>query len=48
VGQGKVLLTREECREFTRDGKPFRFDLYRVPFSEGRGGTAELRQGRPL
>ena len=41
AGQGKVLLTPEECREFTRDGKPFLFDLYRIPFNEGRGGTAE-------
>ena len=29
-GQGKVLLTREECKEFVEDGKPFLFDLYRV------------------
>ena len=41
AGQGKVLLTPEECREFTRDGKPFLFDLHRIPFNEGRGGTAE-------
>ena len=40
-GQGKILLTREECKEFVEDGKPFLFDLYRVPFNEGRGGTAE-------
>lgn len=40
-GQGKILLTREECREFVEDGKPFLFDLYRVPFNEGKGGTAE-------
>jgi tetratricopeptide (TPR) repeat protein len=44
-GGGKVLLTREECREFTEDGKPFLFDLYRVPFNEGRGGTPEPIQG---
>jgi len=40
-GQGKVLLTREECREFTEEGKPFRFDLYRMPFNDGGGGKAE-------
>ena len=40
-GQGKVLLTREECKEFVEDGKPFLFDLYRVPFNDGRGGTPE-------
>jgi tetratricopeptide (TPR) repeat protein len=41
AGQGKVLLTREECKEFVGDGKPFLFDLYRVPFNEGRGGVPE-------
>jgi tetratricopeptide (TPR) repeat protein len=40
-GQGKILLTREECKEFVEDGKPFLFDLYRVPFNGGRGGVAE-------
>ncbi len=45
AGQGKVLLTPEECREFTRDGKPFLFDLYRLPFNDGRGGTAEPLAG---
>jgi tetratricopeptide (TPR) repeat protein len=40
-GQGKILLTREECKEFVEDGKPFLFDLYRVPFNGGKGGVAE-------
>ena len=40
-GQGKVLLTREECKEFVEDGKPFLFDLYRLPFNDGRGGVAQ-------
>ncbi|UCD51871.1 MAG: PD40 domain-containing protein, partial [Phycisphaerales bacterium] len=40
-GQGKVLLTRAECKEFTEDGKPFLFDLYRIPFNAGQGGTPE-------
>jgi tetratricopeptide (TPR) repeat protein len=44
-GQGKVLLTREECREFTEDGKPFLFDLYRIPFNEGKGGEPEPVEG---
>ncbi|MBN2272606.1 MAG: tetratricopeptide repeat protein [Sedimentisphaerales bacterium] len=44
-GQGKVLLTREECREFTEEGKPFKFDLYRVPFNGGNGGKAEPIEG---
>lgn len=44
-GQGKVLLTREECKEFVEDGKPFLFDLCRVPFNEGKGGVAEPLPG---
>ena len=44
-GKGKVLLTREECKEFTEDGKPFLFDLYRIPFNEGKGGTPEPIEG---
>ena len=44
-GQGKVLLTREECREFTEEGKPFKFDLYRIPFNDGAGGQAEPIEG---
>ncbi|MEN6332966.1 MAG: tetratricopeptide repeat protein [Phycisphaerales bacterium] len=45
AGQGKVLLTREECKEFVEDGKPFLFDLYRLPFNEGKGGTPEPLAG---
>ncbi len=44
-GQGKVLLTREECKEFVEDGKPFLFDLYRLPFNDGQGGTPEPIKG---
>jgi tetratricopeptide (TPR) repeat protein len=44
-GQGKILLTREECKEFVEDGKPFLFDLYRLPFNDGQGGTPEPIQG---
>ena len=40
-GRGKILLTRDECKEFVEDGKPFLFDLYRLPFNEGKGGVAE-------
>ncbi|MEJ2703753.1 MAG: tetratricopeptide repeat protein, partial [Sedimentisphaerales bacterium] len=45
AGKGKVLLTREECKEFTEDGKPFLFDLYRIPFNNGQGGTPEPVKG---
>jgi tetratricopeptide (TPR) repeat protein len=44
-GQGKVLLTREECKEFVEEGKSFTFDLYRIPFNDGKGGTPEPVEG---
>ena len=43
--RGKVLLTREECKEFLEDGKPFLFDLYRIPFNDGKGGKPEPLEG---
>ncbi|MFH1438779.1 MAG: tetratricopeptide repeat protein [Pseudomonadota bacterium] len=42
---GKVLLTQEECAEFLEDGKTFLFDLYKIPFNDGKGGTAEPLEG---
>jgi tetratricopeptide (TPR) repeat protein len=44
-GKGKLLLTREECKEFTEDGRPFLFNLYRIPFNEGKGGKPEPIEG---
>jgi tetratricopeptide (TPR) repeat protein len=45
VGGGTVLLTPEECQEFLKDGKPFLFDLYRIPFNGGQGGKPEPLEG---
>jgi len=42
---GKVLLSPEDCEEFLKEGKPFLFDLYRIPFNDGKGGTPEPIQG---
>lgn len=36
-----ILLDEKDVPEFVEDKQPFKFDLYRVPFNEGRGGTAE-------
>jgi tetratricopeptide (TPR) repeat protein len=36
-----VLLSPEECREFLEEGRPFKFNLYRIPFNGGQGGKAE-------
>ncbi len=40
-----VLLTEEECYEFLKEGKIFRYDLYRIPFNGGNGGKAEPLEG---
>jgi Flp pilus assembly protein TadD len=44
-GPRKILLSEEECKEFTEDGKPFLFDLYTIPFNDGKGGTPEPLDG---
>ena len=36
-----MLLSPEDCREFLEEGKPFKFNLYRIPFNDGQGGKAE-------
>jgi tetratricopeptide (TPR) repeat protein len=43
--QGKLLLSEEDCAEFLREGKPFTYDLYRVPYNNGAGGKAEPLPG---
>lgn len=45
TGPRKVLLSGEECWEFLEEGKPFKFDLYRIPFNNGKGGKAEPLEG---
>ena len=35
-----ILLDEKDVPEFIEDKEPFKFDLYRVPFNEGRGGEA--------
>lgn len=42
---GSILLTPEECEEFLKRGKEFRYDLYRVPFNGGKGGVAQPIRG---
>jgi len=41
----RILLDEKDVPEFIEDKEPFKFDLYRVPFNEGRGGTAEPIKG---
>lgn len=40
-----TLLTRGECSEFVKEGKTFLYDLYRIPFNDGKGGAAEPLKG---
>jgi tetratricopeptide (TPR) repeat protein len=42
---GSILLDENDVPEFIEDKEPFKFDLYRVPFNEGRGGEAEPIEG---
>jgi hypothetical protein len=44
-GQGLTPLTPGDCELLLRDGQPFRFDLYRIPFNGGAGGVAEPLAG---
>jgi Tfp pilus assembly protein PilF len=40
-----VLLDEKDVPEFVKDRQPFKYDLYRVPFNDGRGGKAEPIEG---
>jgi len=40
-----LLLDEKDVPEFVKDKQPFKFDLYRIPFNEGRGGKAEPIKG---
>ncbi len=39
--QNSALVNSKDVPEFTVDKKPFLYDLYRIPFNDGKGGTAE-------
>ena len=36
----QALLSPEECKEFLTGGRSFRFDLYSIPWNDGKGGKA--------
>ncbi len=40
-----ILLNENDVPEFIEDKEPFKFDLYRVPFNDGRGGIAAPIEG---
>lgn len=39
--EDKLLLSEQDCAEFLQEGKPFQYDLYRIPYNDGRGGVAQ-------
>jgi len=41
----QALLTRAECEQFLKEVGTFQYDLYRIPFNNGRGGKAEPLEG---
>ncbi|HVN41949.1 MAG TPA: tetratricopeptide repeat protein, partial [Steroidobacteraceae bacterium] len=43
--QNSALVDEKDVPEFTVEKKPFRYDLYRIPFNDGKGGTAVPLQG---
>ncbi len=43
--ENDLLLSEKDCAEFLREGKPFLFDLYRIPYNNGQGGKAEPLEG---
>jgi len=43
--QNSVLLDEKDVPEFTVEKKPFRYDLYRIPFHDGKGGVPEPLAG---
>jgi tetratricopeptide (TPR) repeat protein len=42
---GRILLSGQEGEEFLRQTKAYQYDLYRVPFNGGKGGTAQPLPG---
>jgi tetratricopeptide (TPR) repeat protein len=40
-----ILLDETDVPEFVEGKEPFKFDLYQVPFNDGRGGKAEPVKG---
>jgi len=40
-----VLLSEKDVPEFIEKKQPFKYDLYRVPFNDGQGGTPEPIKG---
>jgi len=44
-GAGRLGLSERECNAFVKEGKPFKFDLYRILYNDGKGGEPEPLAG---
>src|SRR5262249_55489025 len=43
--QNSALVDQKDVPEFTVEKQPFLYDLYRIPFNDGKGGTPEPLRG---
>jgi Flp pilus assembly protein TadD len=43
--KNSALVDNKDVPEFTVEKKPFRYDLYRIPFNDGKGGTPQPLPG---
>jgi tetratricopeptide (TPR) repeat protein len=43
--QNSAVVDEKDVPEFSVEKKPFRYDLYRIPFNDGKGGTPEPLAG---
>jgi len=43
--KNSVIIDQAEVQEFVVEKKPFRYDLYKIPFNDGKGGVAEPLAG---
>ena len=43
--QNSAVVDEKDVPEFTVEKKPFRYDLYRIPFNDGKGGKPEPLPG---
>jgi len=39
--QNSTVVDEKDVPEFTVEKRPFRYDLYRIPFNDGKGGTPQ-------
>jgi tetratricopeptide (TPR) repeat protein len=43
--KNSALVDGKDVPEFTVEKQPFHYDLYRMPFNDGKGGTAQALEG---